>query len=157
MTTSPIPTPPEGIIFADPESEENYAKAMSGAPGPHHIKHPMIVISGPAASGKTRLAAHILKSRFGEAYITSLPRTEDEFEKLIPHAIEKKYLFLDNVAEFVKAHALSRAITSTDWSYRPLGKSEIKTLKVDLQVIVTSPAIIMSEDLCRRSIFIELA
>lgn len=139
---------PKGIRFADKTSKTNYQKAMAGTPGKYGL-NPMIVISSPGpGTGKSLLAHHILKHRFGEdPAITKCPETESEWAKMLSRALEARYLFLDNIPALV-SRTLAAFLTSP---------KSLKEADVNVQVIVTSNGAPISLDLENRSLFIELS
>lgn len=156
------PDLPENICFADELSEANYHIAIGEQK--HFFKRMIVICSNRPASGKTRLARHILHKMLGEQPAVHMqPQSEREWSRVLPLANAQKYLFLDNVSghignisEHISSDTLASFLTSKKWQYRPSGKSELVTIDVDIQVVLTGNNITMSPELMRRSIIIEL-
>jgi hypothetical protein len=143
---------PPGIRFANAESEAHYRQALAGELNEYGFK-PLIVITadGPAR-GKTRLARHILESRFGSCVVCEMPPGQ-AWDGLVNAALERGYLFMDDVCGRVDSPELARMLTAVMEMIAASGLAQL----LDLQVIITGNRLQLSADLARRAICIELA
>lgn len=147
---------PDGIRFADEGSAENYQKAMAGDVNEHGVK-PVIAIHSPRpASGKSRVARHILEARFGSSAASMQPQGEEGWEKSLIAAQARGFFFVDNFRGRLKSSTLSSFVTAKEWSFRKLGTTEVESIKPDVQVVIAGNSLVMSEDMLRRVMWIEL-
>lgn len=148
---------PDGISFRDEGSRENFFKAMKGDLNQYGFRPMIAITASRPGSGKTALARHILEARGLPSAPTMMPLKEQGWEKLLPAAIPRGYLFLDNVYGTFNSSTLSAFLTSKSWSWRVLGSTRIEEARLDVQVVVTGNNIELGEDLLRRSLVIDLA
>lgn len=153
-----------GFAFADRESEENCRKALAG-------DGKLIVInSNRSGSGKTALARRIFEARgISEPLSSSAPLSKADWDREIPAAIERGYLFLDDVATWTMkldrpskpleraARWICRLWSAKQWKYRKRRSREVVTVTCDLFMVITGNCIKMAPDLSRRAIVINLA
>jgi hypothetical protein len=149
-------TIPQGLRFADEESESNCRKALEGELNQWGFRPIVIINSSSPRSGKTTLARHILETRYNASVIYQMPVQERQWVKLMPTIIEAGYLFCDGVSGHLDSNVLAEFLVAKDWTWRNPRTHEMKSAKVDCQVIITGNAISISADLARRAIFIEL-
>ena len=147
---------PKGIFFADDASQENYRKALAGDVNEYGFKPIVVINSHLSGTGKTRLARHILETRYGTAAVSPLPSSEREWQTVISTSLGLGYLFLDHVIGTLKSQSLGAVVTAKEWSFRPLGTHKIEIVKPDIQVIVTGNDLSVNHDLMRRVIWIHL-
>ncbi len=121
----------EGFQFADAESRENakavmvWAERCKSADKDEPFRPPLILITGPMASGKTLLANRISE---GAAYFPGwYKRTMISHLGMVAQQ-HVRVILLDGIeAKMLKAKELVSFITSREWTYRRLGTAEVKT------------------------------
>jgi hypothetical protein len=140
--------PPPGIQFSDLQSEINYRTAMTQLPTDGGR---LFVITGPMASGKTRLAKHIIRHHFPKAGIAAVsPLMAAGMNYL--NCADEPYLLIDDGFR-------PRPIRSKAMNLQRSTVSEglVNFIKVPGRLlIVTGGAVELSPDLSRRALTINL-
>lgn len=125
---------------------------------------PALLVRAPAYSGggtgKGLLVRAICAIAFGARPVAmTAGGTPEEFDKRITAALMEAgaTLFLDNVnATALKSDVLASAITERPAAVRPLGRSATVLLNPTAFVAVTGNGLLLSEDMARRFLTVEL-
>jgi hypothetical protein len=131
--------------------------ARSAIQGPS----PLFVINATTpGSGKTlltKLAGIVAEGR--SPGMMSLSRNDEEVRKVITAALQNGdgIIVFDNLNEDLRSAALDRFLTSTQWSDRLLGKSQMVSLPNLTVPIITTNNGTIGSDTARRSIAISLS
>lgn len=111
-------------------------------------------------SGKTLLARLCLCPVFGQVKITPPPErgNENSLRQLLSSVARagEPYLFFDNWRGKIGSPALEAFITANIWGDRVLGVSELFTAEKSCLVYMTGNDAVVSPDMRRRSLFVEL-
>jgi hypothetical protein len=121
---------------------------------------PIFIITSPSpGTGKSLLASVILLILTGKKpAITSWPKSEDEFNKVIlPTFLQGyEYFLFDNIKEKIKSGSLAAIITSEQYRGRILGESKIMHVPVKSIFILTANNPELDKELARRCVPIRL-
>jgi DNA polymerase III delta prime subunit len=154
----PLDMPP--VTFANARSEQNFRALLSGALRSEYHFQPMLLISGPPGSGKTKLAEWYLRHLLGVRCrcVISASESERALSGEIPCALKAGYLFLDDISKRVcNSNLLTRLLTASVWGYRVLGTHDRREVTVDLHVVATAvPGLVLSPQMFRRTVVVEL-
>ncbi len=121
-------------------------------------KPAFVYTSNSVGSGKTLLAQMATASVIGEAATKAWPAREEELQKLLDTTVQygKPYLLFDNLRGMLKSSSLEAFITSSTVTGRVLGGSAEFTCPNMTVVFVTGNGVTLSEDMDRRSLYVEL-
>ena len=150
-------------LFADfpYAGEADRAHAVAALLLPFYRQHvelvPMHLIDAPKhGTGKgLHATAEILPGLGGVIDRVSLiteGRDDDEYRKRITSALRqaKPIILIDNITHNLDSGALAAMLTTSTWTDRVLGKSELITLPVRCQMIATGNNPILSGEMARR-------
>lgn len=151
----------DGFVFEDWLSRENalwaayWAQTKKRGRGAS-MKPPMVIIMGPAESGKTELM-----NRLTDGFPVCCPLNDKH--ELMEHltcavATKQAIVAFDNVSPRVlNMETMLAFLTARNWSYRPCGTSRLEEGEANQLIIATMADGEVSPDLQRRSIVIRLA
>lgn len=116
-----------------------------------------IYIANSEGSGKT-LLAQIAGATHGIMPVTSAPKNEEEWQKKILATVISgtSFLLLDNAKGFLNSPSLEALLTSPKYEGRVLGSSKIYRGDANFVVIITGNDLMVTPDLSRRALFVEL-
>jgi hypothetical protein len=131
-----------------------FARRLIPGPTPLHL-----VEAPVAGSGKSilcKLISLVATGRPCEA--RTLPTNEDEIRKMITSELttRRPIILLDNAAREVASASLASILTTTTWTDRLLGKSEMLTLANNALWLLTGNNPQMSMEIARRSVRIRI-
>lgn len=152
----------DGYAFATPQDRENALWAALWASQARNVndeivpafRPPMVVIEGPMASGKTRLAA-ALSELAGQAGCYGIPR---EMDLNMIAAMERSIAWFDDVPRLSKkmSEMLAAFITAKRWGFRLLGTRNHREVSLYCLTVLTAGGLELPADLERRAIRIRL-
>ena len=148
--------------FVDPQDEAaTLAMLFSAVTRPAIAHQPLFFISAPQkGAGKSYLTEILSELQLGRpAVAMSYPRSNDELDKQIHTAmlIDRRIIFLDNVARTLESVPLSQALTQSEIAVRILGKSRDVVRETGATTFVANGVNLeVSDDLERRTIAIYL-
>ena len=121
---------------------------------------PLHLIEAPTpGTGKTLLARCLtLPSTGGDLQVLTEGRDEDEWRKRITSALRKQcdFLLIDNLQKRLDSPALASALTSTVWTDRILGQSNIVSIPISCGWMATGNNPTISPEMIRRTVRIRL-
>jgi len=147
--------------FEDKESEANALWARSWILRSRReggFRAPMVVITGPPGSGKSRLAAYLCRGlQDGDL----IPAVNLKAENLAFAALQHAAVLLHEDCGRLQSKELERFITASHWTAKAwnpcVRRQTMEVFELSTVVLVTgAPSLILSEDLCRRAVFIRL-
>ena len=149
-----------GFRFATQQSLQNALLALYWAArrqGGEKLKVPMIVITGPSGSGKSRLAS-ILSDRAAPCLVADKSEVGVFLSTASVSALGQRgcCVFEDVGKTLLESVALKTYLTASHWSYRPYLSRESIQVPALAMIIVTGNTIQLPADLARRSVVIEL-
>lgn len=117
-----------------------------------------IYLSNAAGGGKTLLADCAIAPVFGRSPRTPFPKREEELEKLLLAEVlcGCDCLLFDNVRGRVESASIENLLTSHVFKGRILNQSKTYEGENHLTMFFTGNGVGVSEDLMRRSLFVEL-
>lgn len=123
---------------------------------------PMHMILSPIPrTGKTKLAEEILGGVIlgRRTPAMQLSGTDEERDKRILATLKRgdTILHLDNIREFLDSGAIASLLTSSTYSGRVLGRSEMAAVPNRVTIVATGNNVRATEELVKRTIPIELA
>jgi hypothetical protein len=147
------------------EDDASRANALAGLLSPvvrpmikGHV--PMMLMDKPSLGTGASLIMEIISIiAIGEvAEMKSPPSTEDEWRKVITSALRggSNLMFLDNIETTLRSPSLARVLTSSIWSDRYLGKSEILSLPQRSCWYANGNRLALSGDLPRRCYLVQM-
>lgn len=121
---------------------------------------PLFVAEAPTpGTGKTlllKLAERILTGR--DASMQTLGKREEETQKMLLSVIKRgtEFTLFDNATGHLDSPSLAAALTANRWSDRLLGASQIEEFPVQSIFCVSGNALTLSDEIFRRSVFMQL-
>lgn len=156
---------PEGFPFTDAESIKAYRMAVAGVRGPLGRLPVVVINSAQAGVGKSRLARLIFEKRFGGLHMDAItvyrnsPCGSDELMRAIPRALGCGHLWIDEPGpSLLRSMSLVALASASTWTYRPLRARAYvdEVIPENFQIIITGINLVLSAELARRSIIINL-
>jgi len=148
---------PEGIEFAR-GAKAQLARAIASIRrrGNQRLA---IIITGPAASGKSRLAEALITHFYGEQWAAPVvgSRDEDRLAAKLDCLKECPALLLEMTqpaAACSSSNVLKVFLSARVWKYRPLFSSKLESFPVVTRVFIVAQTV--GSDLARRGIVIHL-
>jgi hypothetical protein len=125
---------------------------------PDALRPAFLVNANREGAGKTLVVKIALIGRYGSAIISAMPPIEDQRQKQIFAAARCRdgVVAWDNIRGDIKSQALEAAITSVNLSDRLLHTHTTAKVRHELVFLLTTNGAVISPDLRRRSLSIEL-
>lgn len=143
--------------FITPHDRANYIGALL-TPALRPLVPPpykLVLIDAPQrGSGKT-LLARIVVELHGGVFKSEFPSEDNELRKFITSTLDattSPVVLFDNIAGVLKSSVLDGLLTSSEWSDRPLGRTDVMRLSNDRLWMATGNNIHIGGDLERRTV-----
>lgn len=109
-------------------------------------------------SGKTLLAKIIVSIVHGQFKSQPWREEEESLIKILDSEIiaGSPYICFDNVRGLIESPALESLLTSSTWTGRHLGRSEMFTAENNMVLIITGNNVTLNPDLMERTLWVEL-